>query len=171
MLMRGQTQHRVLLSAAAVAGALAIAACGSSPGKAGSRGSAVVRFSACMRSHGVPEFPDPTTNSPAPNGMGIDGYTFNLPTGLSAQSPAFENAQNACSSQLSVGNGHPPPGMAARARRAALSHSQCMRSHGVPNFPDPQFSGSGGSVTVTSGGSPSLRTPAFLQAQKACAPR
>ena len=48
--------------------------------------------------------------------------------------------------------------------------SRCMRSHGVPNFPDPQFqTAPGGGFGVKIGGpgvNPS--SPAFQAAQKAC---
>ena len=42
-----------------------------------------------------------------------------------------------------------------------------MRSHGVPSFPDPVFSGGGARLQlIGSGESPS--SPAFKAAQKAC---
>jgi hypothetical protein len=45
-----------------------------------------------------------------------------------------------------------------------------MRSHGVPNFPDPQFeTGPGGGVGIRLGG-PGVNpnSPAFQTAEKAC---
>src|SRR5262249_41499620 len=57
----------------------------------------------------------------------------------------------------------------ALMRRQALAFSACMRSHGLPNFPDPDF-GPGGRVTLRisarSGFGP--RSPQFQSAQKAC---
>jgi hypothetical protein len=49
-----------------------------------------LRFSVCMRAHGLPSFPDP---APAGAGGGI-----RLPAGLNRRSPHFQAAQNACAS-------------------------------------------------------------------------
>src|SRR5262249_10783659 len=98
--------HRRALTAALAAAAItctsAIAACGSSSNpnfaqaSAGSSLSAsLVRFSAYMRSHGVPGFPDPSTTH-GPNSFGIDGHNFNLPANLNSQSPAYESADTTC---------------------------------------------------------------------------
>jgi hypothetical protein len=50
----------------------------------------------------------------------------------------------------------------------ALRYSACMRSHGVPKFPDPQFS-AGSSRIKIGGNGIDPRAPAFQAAQKACA--
>jgi hypothetical protein len=44
-----------------------------------------LKFSACMRSHGEPSFPDPAS----------DG-SFTLPSGMDAESPQFQAALKAC---------------------------------------------------------------------------
>lgn len=128
----------------------------------------MVEYSECIRSHGVPGFPDPST-SQSPNSMGIDGYNFNLPAGLNLQSPAYQSASQNCGHLIGGGAGHHPP---ARARQAAIAHAACMRRHGVPNFPDPTFSENGQGVTVHSG-APGInpQSPAFQQAEKICSPR
>jgi hypothetical protein len=58
----------------------------------------------------------------------------------------------------------------AQAKARALAMSRCMRSHGVPNFPDPQFqNGPGGGVGIRLGGAGiDPNSPAFQAAQKAC---
>jgi hypothetical protein len=150
---------------------LAIAACGSSnkSGSSGaSRANTMVNYSRCMRAHGVTGFPDPS-NTQGPNAFGIDGYNFNLPATLNTQSPAYVSANQRCQKVISsaTGSGHQLP---ARAKQAALAHAECMRQHGVPNFPDPTFSQSGQGITVTSGGpGTNAQSPAFRQAQKDCA--
>jgi hypothetical protein len=115
----------------------------------------LTRFAACMRKNGVPTFPDP-------NAQGQ--ITMNVDPG-SAQ---FQQAQQACR-RLMPNGGTPSPAQQQQARTHALAFSACMRSHGEPNFPDPQF-GSGGSVRIRigrgSGLDPSL--PQFQTAQKAC---
>jgi hypothetical protein len=82
---------------------------------------AALVYSRCVRSHGVPNFPDP-------------GASF--PSGVAPQSPAFRDAEHACR-QL---NPKPSPvstRSSARQRQAALGFALCMRTHGYPRFPDP----------------------------------
>lgn len=169
---RSRAQHRFAAVSAAIGCMLAIAACGSSNGPTSTHTGAslqksLVNYAQCMRSHGVSGFPDPGT-SQGPNAFGIDGYTFNLPTTLSTQSPAYRNANKTCGKLIpgANGTGH---GIPARAKRAALAHAQCMRTHGVPNFPDPTFSGNGMSEK-SAGPGMNPRSPAFQAAQKACGP-
>lgn len=106
--------------------------------------------------------------------MGIDGYSFNLPSNVDLQAPAYQSASRACGSLLGGNGGGGPvrnPAFLAKARQRGLSHARCMRQHGVPNFPDPIFHSGGGGVTVTSGGRGlNPRSPAFQAAQKACGP-
>jgi hypothetical protein len=168
-----RSRHRLGIASAVVGCALAIAACGSSnnPSVAASTAATLsnglVEYAHCMRSHGVPEFPDPGTTQ-GPNAFGIDGYTFNLPTNLNPESPAYQDANQACRKLIpgASGSGH---GIPEKAKQAALDHAECMRDHGVPNYPDPTFSGGGMSQSL---GGPGLnpRSPAFQQAQKICRP-
>jgi hypothetical protein len=117
--------------ASAVACAMAIAACGSSSHSvaAASRGLSLahseLKVAECMRSHGVPNFPDP---SGAGGGFNLNG------SGINPQSPAFESAQQTCFKMLRGGGpgAHPTQAMAQ-----ALQISECMRRHGVSGFPDP----------------------------------
>ncbi len=167
-------KHRFSAVCIAFCCTLALAACGSSitPMSTGASAStSLVKYSECMRSHGVPDFPDPST-SQGPNAFGIDGYNFNLPPDLNSQSPAYESADKAC--RNAIGGERGParnPAVAAKARQAALAHAVCMRQYGVPNFPDPTVTGGAQGITVRSGG-PGInpRSPAFQQAQKICAP-
>lgn len=123
---------------AALACAVAIAACGSSGATAGTgTGSAptpkrltdaALKFASCMRTHGVSNFPDPSTSG--------GGIQIKLSAGLKPFSPAFQAAQKACQKLLPGGGpgaGHP----SAQAMAAMLKTSQCMRAHGVTGFPDP----------------------------------
>jgi hypothetical protein len=88
-------------------------------------------YSQCMRSHGVPDFPDPTIS----NG-GISLHLSN--TGGASQS-AMQAAQNACKSLSPV---HPLTGaQLAQNIAQGLKWAQCIRAHGLPNFPDPNSSG------------------------------
>ena len=152
--------HRRPIALAALGCALALAACGSSAkstgGKAGSGQYAQgVRYSDCMRAHGVPSFPDPSP-----------GGGFPLRTsGINEQSPAFESAQKACAA-LEPGGGTPPPIPAAQ-QAGMVAKARCIREHGVPNFPDPTFGPGGEGAGVLFQGNAS--SPAFQHAVKACA--
>ena len=126
-----------------------------------------LKFAQCMRSHGVPNFPDPSGGAlnlrvqQSPNGTNVNGVQVN--------GPAFQSAMNACRSYLPNG-GHPTAAQAAQAKTKALAMARCMRSHGVPNFPDPTFqNGPGGGIGVRIGGAGiNPNSPAFQAAAKDC---
>lgn len=50
----------------------------------------------CLRAHGAPDFPDPTTTS-------TGGVIFVLPVGIDQHSPTFEAAMTACQSLIPGG--------------------------------------------------------------------
>jgi len=91
-----------------------------------------VAFARCMRSHGVPRFPDPN-----PNGE-FDGIKVKQAGGSVSQVRA---AQSECDYLLP--NGIVPLGPRYTITRADqvdyLKGAACMRRHGFPNFPDPTF--------------------------------
>jgi hypothetical protein len=123
-----------------------------------------------MRSHAVSGFPDPSTTE-TPNSFGIDGYNFDLPSTMNTQSPAYESADKTCQSVLDSGtsSGGPNTAIVAKARTRALAHAECMREHGVPNFPDPTITSNGHGISQRSGGAGiDPRSPAFQQAEKIC---
>jgi hypothetical protein len=114
-------------------------------------------FSACMRKHGVPNFPDPDSKGR----LTLDGTRFD------PSSPQFRDAQQACRKLLPNG-GKPDPKAQAKALRQALEFSQCMRSHGVPNFPDPKASGGGLELAIPKSAGIDPNSPQFKAAQQAC---
>lgn len=97
----------------------------------------MVAFSRCMRAHGVTNFPDPKQASGGGVTLAVQGGAG----GLDPHSHAFQTAQNACKTLLP--NHGVPPALTPQQRAQALNFSRCVRAHGVPNFPDPQFSGGG----------------------------
>jgi hypothetical protein len=121
-------------------------------------------FSACMRKNGVPNFPDPDSNGNIriTGGRDKNGRTF----GLDANSAQFKRAQQACR-KLQPNGGKPDPQEQAKEQQQALKFSQCMRSHGVPKFPDPKFQPNGGTM-MTIGKDVNPNSPQFKAAQKAC---
>jgi hypothetical protein len=58
---------------------------------------AALAFAQCMRAHGEPDFPDPTTKlSPTTPDLSIQGMLFPVGPGLDPNSPAFKQATIAC---------------------------------------------------------------------------
>ncbi len=154
------------IAAAAIAAATVIAACGSgspSPPSASTSGGHqtqtlqdAVNFADCMRSHGVPNFPDPTT-SPR-----------EFKNAFLTKSPAFKSAGTACQ-HLLPGGGQPnqSPRHSQAQTAALLAFARCMRSHGFSSFPDPNSSGELTHEMVANAGI-NLHQPAVLQAGDAC---
>jgi hypothetical protein len=66
-----------------------------------------LKFSACMRAHGVPKFPDPTFS-----GGGVS-LRIDRKSGLDPNSPQFQAAQKACQ-----GNGHGVGGLGPSTQQA-----------------------------------------------------
>jgi hypothetical protein len=160
-----------LLAAAGIVGVLAACGGGSSPGVAhvssttASHGhtaapvtgpKSAVAFAACMRSHGVPRFPDPGSNGRTSLGNGID-----------PSSPQFQAAQKACQSLLPSGGSslatQSAGGSISPQKQAQLLRfARCMRAHGVPNYPDPTSHGIALSQSVDP------KSPQFQAATQAC---
>jgi hypothetical protein len=139
--------------------ALLAAACSSgSPSSAGSGGSPIagdsasspsaVGYSACMRSHSVPNFPDPT---------GSGGIPKESAQHLGVSDSQFNAAQQACQHLLPTTGGSLtasslqqcyladvcPQALVQQAVSEGLKFSRCMRSHGVPRWPDPTIDSQG----------------------------
>jgi hypothetical protein len=121
------------LAAAATAIALLAAACGGSGSAstaAGTSGQQALKYSQCMRSHGVPGFPDPDSQG---------GLEITPKDHLNPGSPQFRSAQRACQ-HLEPGGGTTTSLTAAQWRQATsqgLRFVACMRAHQVPTMPDP----------------------------------
>ena len=119
-----------------------------------------VRFSACMRSHGVPSFPDPS----APH----EFKAALSPDSPEARSPAFQPAVTACRHLLPGGGPRSQSAPHTQAQIAAfLAFARCIRSHGFPTFPDPTTSGELNHEMVANAGI-NLHQPAVLKAGDAC---
>lgn len=90
----------------------------------GSSQSGQAAFAQCVRSHGVPDFPDPQ-----------NGH-FIL-SGADQSNPNFQSAVQTCEHLLG------PGGISGGGSNssALLSFAHCMQTHGVPQFPDPSADG------------------------------
>jgi hypothetical protein len=130
---------------------------GKSPASSSDTGTGDARaYSACMRSHGVPNFPDPDENGRLLVKGGADGLRMNT--------PQAKKAAQACA-HLQPNGGRLTAAQEAKDLQAFLTYARCMRSHGVPRFPDPK-PGGGLQIGPKVGVNPS--TPQFQAAQAAC---
>jgi hypothetical protein len=123
-----------------------------------------VRFADCMRSNGVANYPDPSSN----------GRPQSL-NNINASSPTFLRAYKACQKYAPVGEGGGPPPPSAAQLRFALAFAQCMRKHGFPQWPDPLASygpgltlGRGMYFPLNSTTDFQSPSPALRQAAKTC---
>jgi hypothetical protein len=183
--MRGRTARRALggksrflsVALAAVGCVVTLAACGSSKssGTAAASGqfSQGVKYSDCMRSHGVSNFPDPKSVG--------GGLNFHIPdNSIDPYSPSFTAARSDCAKLLPgprPGAQHPT----AQEVAQTLKISECMRRRGVSGFPDPTLKmpsnpGPGeysilednGGVVLAVPSTISPGSPVFKQAAAAC---
>ncbi|MGB9111766.1 MAG: hypothetical protein WCF24_03455 [Acidimicrobiales bacterium] len=187
---REDTPRIGAIAAALVGVGLLAVACGGSPGNhvaqlgsttttqrgtspiATGKYAAALAYSGCMRSHGVPNFPDP--KQVGGGGIQISGAQ----SGMDPNSPAFKSAQQACR-HLLPGGGQPTQAAQQQELAKMLHISQCMRAHGISGFPDPTLSPpsdrAGHSEIMSNDGvwlaipnSIDTQSPAFEHAAAAC---
>ena len=91
-----------------------------------------------MRSHGVPNFPDPARQRRG----SLRKVSYSAFRAVS--NSQVEAAQNDCRHLLPAGgslSGQASQPVTAQDQQDYLKAAGCMRSHGITNFPDPIFSG------------------------------
>lgn len=132
----------------------------------------LLKYAQCMRAHGVPNFPDPSSGG---------GFQISPNSGIDPSSPSFKAAQATCEKYMPAGSlspgtqTHPSPQWLAHMLKVA----QCMRHHGIPDFPDPSTSvpSLGGSIVEISDIQGAVfafpdtidqQSPAFTRAAAAC---
>jgi hypothetical protein len=138
-----QTSAQTAAAIIATAVLVQAAACGGSPSSTGS-GSASnaggstntqsvnsrpLAFSHCMRSNGVPNFPDPNSSGVWPKPQ-VEG---------AASNPQYPAAARVCGHLLPDGGPGvaPSPAVDQQIQADMTKFARCMRSHGVSNWPDP----------------------------------
>jgi len=112
--------------------ALLTAACRGSPTTRTSSSSDALAFARCMRANGVTKYPDPDTG-----GQLVKESLQQL--GVS--SSRFQSAQSVCRHLLPNGGSGPTAAQVQQVRIQSLHFAQCVRAHGIPNFPDPDSTG------------------------------
>jgi hypothetical protein len=154
---RARTTAAVIVAAglallAAACSSASSAGSGGSSSAAASAGSAsAIAYSGCIRSHGVPDFPDPASNGQVPK---VDAPR------LGVSSSRLQVAQAACQhlypnsggpggvlTKNSLGQceetGECPQALVQAAMTAMRTYARCMRSHGAPTWPDPTIDSEG----------------------------
>jgi hypothetical protein len=137
----------------AVASLALLTACGGSPSAAVTGGTpnagqsasspSAVAYSDCMRSHGVPNYPDPGSNGALPKGS-AQQFGVSSTQLQAAESdcqhlyPANDGAIQECET-----TGDCPQAVVQQALNIMREYAQCMRSHGVPRWPDPTLDSEG----------------------------
>jgi len=120
----------------AMAALVLLAACDGSPSSTGSGGSSPasrsvnsqqLAYSHCMRSHGVPAFPDPRSGG---------GFSKTTLQQLAASNSEYQAATQTCAHLLPAAGG-PTQAQLRQGWTGMANFARCMRSHGVPNWPDP----------------------------------
>jgi hypothetical protein len=145
----------------AVALVFATAACGGLPFVSAAKPAptlnpyqASLAYSQCMRTHGVPDYPDPGSS-------GAVSIYAGSSSDLNPNSAAFQAAKQACQS-LEAAKGH----RTQADKQRFLEYARCMRSHGVTDFPDPVFNANGAEIDYPG----DLNSPVFKAADQACRP-
>ena len=136
------------LLAAGCSGSWSSSGSGGSPSAGGSSSSpSADAFSACMRSHGVSNFPDPNAGG---RPLEVDAQQLGVSDGL------YQAVEQACQHLLPTGGslqrrlhqcllyGDCPETLVQPLMILERKYAECMRSHGVPNWPDPSISAKGG---------------------------
>ncbi len=169
----GRLRRRGLTVSALLAIALLATACAgdpSGPGVAGEGASstpsaspsgnprdAELAYAQCMREHGISDFPDPQPGG----GIAIQAEPG---SDLDPNNPQFKAADDACKSLLPQ-----PPSEEEQQQEFEdmLRFAQCMREHGITDFPDPK-PGEGISISADQGSDLDPNNPQFKAAKKAC---
>ena len=95
----------------------------------------LVAYSACMRSDGVPNFPDPDSSGGIPKEAVVSAFQ-------AVGNSQAKAATNACRHLLPAGgslSGKDSRPVTVQDRQDYLKAAACMRSHGFSDFPDPTF--------------------------------
>jgi hypothetical protein len=126
----------------------------------GSTSGGPAAYSACMRKNGVPTFPDPQKDG----GLLLRAGPG---TGIEPNSAQFKAAERACQKLRPEGKA-PSPQQQAKDLQKMLEFSRCMRSHGVPGFPDPKASGGGIQLSIGKDAGVDPNSSQFKAAQQTC---
>jgi hypothetical protein len=143
---RARRRRTAVLWAGILAGGITLAGCGgdsSAPGASGrpavdvggTQPTGLLSYASCMRSHGVPNFPDPSSGGGIPKETGQQ---------LGVSESQLSMAQNDCRHLIPPGqalSGQTSQTVTTQQQQDYLKVTACMHSRGFPSFPEPSFSG------------------------------
>lgn len=126
----------------------------------------MTKFAACVRIHGLPNFPDPPYHAGELKKL---GYT--------QTSPQMQRANQQCQALLAAG-GASQAQVDQQYLKIYLEMAKCMHAHGIANFPDPTAQGrlyvpeavyndSGYQAAAKACGAPSPPPASYWQSRKA----
>ncbi len=147
------------VAVAVAVGVLVLAGCGggstSASASTGTYAKALA-YAECMRTHGEPAWPDPNSQ-----GLFTGIGSANLVTGR-----VMVSAMEAC---LHLD----PPAPLSKAQEQQnmtkmLAYSECMRSHGVTNYPDPTVAAGGRGLLPAFPPGVDVNSPQYTSAVHAC---
>jgi len=160
---RGRQRRAGVLAAAAAGIALLAAACGGGGSSTGASAAGstpyqkAVAYAQCILSHGQPGWPDPNSQGKLPHYRG-------KPRGP-ALSPVCVGEQG-CEHLLPNG-GQETAAQQQKALSQALKFVACMRSRGIPDFPDPTVQDGQVSQRLDASGF-ARNSPQLQSARQAC---
>jgi hypothetical protein len=156
---RGRQRRAAALASLLAGAGLAAAACSGGP-PAAAAGSSIyqktVAYAQCMRSHGVPDFPDPNSQ----------GKLIVAAPNLHVSPQQAQSADQACRHLLPNGGNE----TAAQKRNdlsQSLKFAACMRAHGEPKFSDPVMV-NGNVMQHLAGDGIDMSSPQYKSAWQAC---
>jgi hypothetical protein len=167
---RPRLRYAGVTAAGVLALGFAVAACGAAPTAGGTTGASatastqatgLLAYSSCMRSHGVPNFPDPASSGGIPKETGQQ---------LGVSLSVLDAANNACQHLIPAGeslSGQAQQTISVPEQQDYLKAAACMRSHGITSFPEPAFQGGQVEFPMLSQ-LVDLNSPQFTQAYQIC---
>jgi hypothetical protein len=118
-------------------------------------------WAACMRTHGDPNQSDPVIDQYGVIDITMQGATAAISSEVHGSSGPCSQFEIAAENALRASHpAAPPPDQAQQ-----VQYADCMRTHGVPNFPDPGPNGE----TNFNGTGVDPNSPFFVSANKVCA--
>jgi hypothetical protein len=134
----------------------------------------LVEFSACLRAHGLPNFPDPQSEAAGggfPSGS-LNPYlnpSANGSLALNDYTQQFQAAEKHCSSLARASEfimtWAQIQAQTQQIIKREIAAVDCMRKHGVPNMPDPTAQGA---MNIPPGVGIDPYSPQFKAAAKLC---
>src|SRR5258708_26784958 len=154
--------RRAVVLAVATSVALLAAACAGGSGSPVAAGDTAYQTAAayarCMRTHGAPNWPDPDST----------GHFLKTLTNRAAFA-APESAYRACQHLLPHG-GQLTAAEQQKIAPLMLQFTACMRTHGIPDFPDPVVDSQGVTARISPANKGDLdpHSPRLVAARHAC---